>query len=173
MTKWVKLKPAQLAANAKRHHTLPVRPLDVAYDGGKMDGFNLEHKGVCGRGGTLGKVSRQARSLSLRRTDRKSSPIGTSRQQWVLADEMFQTQGSGSFTAHQDLIRGGTMIDSTDSLIDNPTVMPWGCDASSRTRTVGLTTSGQYKARRPISVFEQLSRLWLERLPDATRLARR
>ena len=34
---------------------------------------------------------------------------------------MFQTQGSGSFTAHQDLIRGGTEIDANDSLIDDPT----------------------------------------------------
>ena len=41
--------------------------------------------------------------------------------QWGLADEMFETQGSDSFTAHQDLIRGGTFISSTESLIDPPT----------------------------------------------------
>ena len=52
-------------------------------------------------------------------------------KQYVLADQMFQTQGSGSFTAHQDLIRGGTTIDQaqTESLIDYPTTHPWGCDA--------------------------------------------
>ncbi len=37
------------------------------------------------------------------------------------------------------------MIDSTDSLIDNPTVMPWGCDASGGHLWV-LTTSGQYNS---------------------------
>ena len=57
-------------------------------------------------------------------------------KQWVLADEMFQTQGSGSFTAHQDLIRGGTMIDSTESIVDNPSGMPWGCDASKNADTI-------------------------------------
>ena len=31
-------------------------------------------------------------------------------KQYVLADHTFQTQGSGSFTAHQDLIAGGTQI---------------------------------------------------------------
>ena len=50
--------------------------------------------------------------------------------EWGLADEMFQTQGSDSFTAHQDLIRGDTFIDSTESLIDPPTSPEaWGCDS--------------------------------------------
>ena len=35
-------------------------------------------------------------------------PYWTMAQQYVLADHMFQTQGSGSFTAHQDLIAGAT-----------------------------------------------------------------
>ena len=35
-------------------------------------------------------------------------PYWTIAQQYVLADHMFQTQGSGSFTAHQDLIAGAT-----------------------------------------------------------------
>jgi phospholipase C len=50
---------------------------------------------------------------------------------------MFQTQGSGSFTAHQDLIRGGTTIDKaqTVALIDFPSRLPWGCDAPEGTKT--------------------------------------
>ncbi|HEY2476793.1 MAG TPA: alkaline phosphatase family protein [Candidatus Cybelea sp.] len=56
-------------------------------------------------------------------------------RQYVLADHFFQTQGSGSFTAHQDLIRGGTELDSTESLIDFPTQAPWGCDAPPGTVT--------------------------------------
>ncbi len=31
---------------------------------------------------------------------------------------MFRTQGSGSFTAHQDLIAGGTTIDKTNEKTD-------------------------------------------------------
>ena len=33
-------------------------------------------------------------------------PYWTMAQQYALGDHMFQTQGSGSFTAHQDLIAG-------------------------------------------------------------------
>jgi phospholipase C len=57
---------------------------------------------------------------------------------------MFQTQGSGSFTAHQDLIAGATAINSTQSLIDTPSSGPWGCDAPPSTKTSVLTTTGQY-----------------------------
>ena len=33
-------------------------------------------------------------------------------KQYVFAEHMFQTQGSGSFTAHQDLIAGATIINA-------------------------------------------------------------
>jgi phospholipase C len=63
---------------------------------------------------------------------------------YVLADHMFQTQGSGSFTAHQDLIAGGTAINSTESLIDFPSAAPWGCDAPHGTVTSLITADNQY-----------------------------
>ena len=58
-------------------------------------------------------------------------------KQYVLSDHMFQTQGSGSFTAHQDLIAGATAYNpaKTKSLVDIPTHAPWGCDAPPGTRT--------------------------------------
>ena len=57
-------------------------------------------------------------------------PYWTMAQQYALVDHMFQTQGSGSFTAHQDLIAGTTAIDSTQSVIDYPSEWhSWGCDA--------------------------------------------
>jgi phospholipase C len=65
---------------------------------------------------------------------------------YVLSDHMFQTQGSGSFTAHQDLIAGGTAIDATQSLIDYPDGRPWGCDAPAGTVTSLITSSNQYQA---------------------------
>jgi phospholipase C len=64
----------------------------------------------------------------------------------VLADHTFQTQGSGSFTAHQDLIAGGTVVNyayggySNDSIIDNPSFWPWGCDAPPGVVTSLITT---------------------------------
>ncbi|MBV8373178.1 MAG: hypothetical protein JOY69_07940 [Candidatus Eremiobacteraeota bacterium] len=63
---------------------------------------------------------------------------------YSLADHMFQTQGSGSFTAHQELIAAGTVISPTESLIDLPSKGPWGCDAPSGTVTSYITTSGQF-----------------------------
>jgi phospholipase C len=66
-------------------------------------------------------------------------------EQYVLADNAFQTQGSESFTAHQDLIAAGTAINSTESLIDDPTGFPWGCDGDPSGEVTNLiTTSGEY-----------------------------
>ena len=65
-------------------------------------------------------------------------------KQYVLSDHTFQTQGSGSFTAHQDLIRGGTRIDTSQSLIDFPNGRPWGCDAPAGTVTSLISTTNQY-----------------------------
>jgi phospholipase C len=110
-----------------------------AYDGGKMDGFNLEPKGVCPRGSsgggpTIGKTAYQY-------VDPKEiAPYWDMAAQYVLADHLFQTQGSGSFSAHQDLIRGGTFIRSNASLVDTPNGVPWGCDAAGATVTNLLTT---------------------------------
>jgi phospholipase C len=64
-------------------------------------------------------------------------------QQYVLADNAFQTQGSESFTAHQALIAGGTAINGSQSIIDDPTGFPWGCDANSDATVPVITTSGQ------------------------------
>ena len=77
-------------------------------------------------------------------------------QQYVLADNAFQTQGSDSFTAHQDLIAGGTAIDSYESIIDDPTYWPWGCDGppgvenvADRQPTVSISViKGRFHASR-------------------------
>jgi phospholipase C len=63
---------------------------------------------------------------------------------YVLSDHTFQTQGSGSFTAHQDLIRGGTELGGSQSLIDFPTQEPWGCDAPQGTVTSLITAGNRY-----------------------------
>lgn len=63
---------------------------------------------------------------------------------YVLGDHMFPTHASGSFTGRQDLIRGGTELNSYETLIDFPTDGPWGCDAAPGVVTSLLTSSGQY-----------------------------
>jgi phospholipase C len=107
----------------------------TSYDGGKMDGFNtipVEHNpGVY--------VYQYANPADVK-------PYWDIAKQYVLADRTFSTQGSGSFTAHQDLIAGGTLINATQAIIDNPSNQPWGCDSPTNPPTVTslITTSGQY-----------------------------
>lgn len=60
-------------------------------------------------------------------------------QQYVLAEHMFATQGSSSFTGHQDLIRGGTIVAPGEAMVNLPSCAGgkcrWGCDAPKGTRT--------------------------------------
>jgi phospholipase C len=88
---------------------------------------------------------------------------------YVLSDHTFQTQGSGSFTAHQDLIRGGTEISASRSLIDFPTNEPWGCDASQGTITSLITATNQYM--RDQGPFPCLGYRTLRDLLDADQLS--
>jgi phospholipase C len=62
-------------------------------------------------------------------------PYWTMAQQYTLSDEMFETQSSGSFVAHQDLIAGDTAINPSEVLVNLPTYQPWGCDAPKGTVT--------------------------------------
>ncbi|MGA9419584.1 MAG: alkaline phosphatase family protein [Candidatus Cybelea sp.] len=111
----------------------------VDYDDGNMDGFGLEGGGK--RIGCQGKVGTKVYQYV---DPTQIEPYWSMAQQYVLGDNMFQTQGSGSFTAHQDLIAGATFIDQarTKSLVDFPSHMPWGCDAPAGTRTSQLLWTG-------------------------------
>jgi phospholipase C len=68
---------------------------------------------------------------------------------YVLAEHMFTTEGSNSFTAHQDLIRGGTIVQPGEALVDTPTcgvaTCWWGCDAPLGTKTSLIGESGVYE----------------------------
>jgi phospholipase C len=103
-------------------------------DGGKMDGFGLG-PGVC-----HGNVTAAYQYVD----PEQIVPYWYIAEQYVLGDAMFQTQGSGSFTAHQDLIAGATIINQakTKSLVDLPTHTPWGCDAPHGTKTSVLQYTG-------------------------------
>ncbi len=107
------------------------------YDNGMMDGFGLEAGGGRCKGPAGTKVYQYVNPSQI-------APYWDIANQYVLADHMFQTQGSGSFTAHQDLIAGGTTINAqqTKSLVDYPSDTPWGCDAPKHTKTSTLTWTG-------------------------------
>jgi phospholipase C len=76
-------------------------------------------------------------------------PYWTMAKQYGLSDHLFTTQGSGSFTAHLDLVAGGSQIKSSSTLIDYPSnFTDWGCAAQAGTYTSLLTTAGKYEAKK-------------------------
>lgn len=106
----------------------------------KMDGFDVSHTGPDGEGQPTCTYTYQY----VNPTD--IGPYWTMAQQYVLADNAFMTQGSESFTAHQDLIAGGTAgIVSGASVIDDPTGFPWGCDGSESQVTALLTIYAKFE----------------------------
>ena len=124
------------------------------YDNGKMDGFDLvwvnEHQCTC--------AYQYVNPTTIH-------PYWVMAKRYALADHLFQTQSSGSFTAHQDLIRGDTVISPTTSLVDFPSDGPWGCDAPKGTTTSLLTNTGQYEPYQ--GPFPCLSYTTLRDLLDA------
>jgi phospholipase C len=109
------------------------------YAGGKMNGF-AGGALLCKKGNPYQYVNPS-----------QIAPYWDIAKTYVLADHMFQTQGSGSFTAHQDLIRGSTTIDQTQitSLVDFPTLAPWGCDAPTGSVTSLLVKTGSGLKEEP------------------------
>ena len=109
------------------------------YDRGKMDGFNLVKralkKGVTVKAGTY--PYRYVKPSEIQ-------PYWAIAQEYVLADHMFSTQSSSSFTAHQDLIAGGTPIGNGDNVIDFPAPPSWGCNAPNGTVTSFIDAQGKY-----------------------------
>ena len=107
----------------------------TSLDSGAMDGFDLNFFGGGGGGPPTCTYAYQYVNPS------EIQPYWEIAKQYVLADHTFQTQGSGSFTAHQDLIAGGTDISGNEALIDTPTFFPWGCDANPPVRTAIIKKS--------------------------------
>ena len=107
----------------------------TAFDRGRNDGFDELY---------FSQTNSPAGTYPYRFVDpRQIAPYWTMARRYVLADRMFQTQGSDSFSAHQDLIAGGTQVTATESVIDS-TAPPDGCDAAPGTRTTIITTGGKY-----------------------------
>jgi len=132
----------------------------IDYNHGAMDGFNNTSGGKKCAGPAGTKPYQYVRPSQIR-------PYWDIADQYVLADELFPTQGSGSFTAHQDLIAGGTAIDTTHALVDFPSQMPWGCDAPTGTVTSLLLAGDPPKYESDAGPFPCLKYRTLRDLLDA------
>jgi phospholipase C len=135
--KRINLTETPLAGQRSFNHSYPgfATACDYSYSSGcRMDGFNLVTYPKNGR------LERTAPYEYVNPAD--IGPYWSMAEQYGLANAMFTTQGSASFTGHQDLIRGGTFIDKNDSLIDNPPYGggAWGCDSGPGTATSLITT---------------------------------
>lgn len=115
----------------------------IAYDGGKLDGFDLiQFDGKDGYECTY----------PYQYTDPSDiKPYWTLAAQYTLAEHMFTTEGSSSFTAHQDLIRGGTIVEPGRAMVDDPTCGTcfWGCNATPGTITHLITANNKYIKKGP------------------------
>jgi len=102
------------------------------YDGGKMDGFDLNPS-------LHGPVGALAYSYVQRSQVR---PYWYFAKHYVLADHMFPTMMGPSFTAHLTLIAGTADLNPALSEVDVPKALPWGCDAPPGTTTDTLSSAG-------------------------------
>ena len=138
-TKQIKLSEAPLEDTKDLSHTYT--GFLTAYNDGKMNGFNEIQRNASG-------PPEGAKPYAYVNPS-DIAPYWTLASTYVLANAMFATQGSESFSAHQDLIRGGTAIDSTDSMIDDiPSINEaWGCDSPSGTKTTLITTQLELRKR--------------------------
>ncbi len=115
----------------------------VAYDSGKMDAFDEIRFGGDGQ---------YECTYPYQYTDpTQIQPYWALASQYALAEHMFTTNGSDSFTAHQDLIRGGTIVAPEKAMVDDPTCGDcwWGCDATKGTFTHLVTPANQYVRQGP------------------------
>jgi phospholipase C len=118
----------------------------------QMNGFDVQHFGPNGSGAgwTCTYLYQYVNPKAIK-------PYWQMAKQYVLADNAFQSQGSESFTAHQDLIAAGTNIDYNKSAIDNPSGFPWGCDSAPGSHEPYITTSGKYVSQGPRACYPAYS----------------
>jgi phospholipase C len=133
------------------------------YDGGKMDGFNQVGLGGQAQDGPAKLYAYQYVKPS------EIEPYWTMARRYALADHMFQTQGSGSFVGHQDLIAGSTSLTADKAITDDPDNQIWGCDSAPGTTTSLLTKSGKYE--HGLGPFPCLNYTTIRDLLDAAQIS--
>ena len=96
---------------------------DVAYDAGKMDGFDLQ-QGYAITNGAYGVVPQDPTYPYAYVPRSESQPYFDLASRYTLGDRMFASNNGPSFPAHQYLIAG----QSSDA-DEVPSSSPWGCDS--------------------------------------------
>jgi phospholipase C len=117
------------------------------FDGGKMDGFDTDFRGTTGNG----PPARRYPYAYVKQSELK--PYWDMASQYTLADHMFSTETSDSFPAHQMIIAGTTELNDHESLIDEPSSLTWGCDASPGTTTPYIIKSTGKIMSGPNGIF--------------------
>ena len=105
----------------------------TAYDGGKMDGFNM-----------ISKSGPEGTAPYSYVTQTSETGYWTLAQNYTIADRMFSSQSANSYPAHQYLIRG-----TSGGIIGNPRPVSnytWGCDDAGQTAPV-ILPNGKMGAR--------------------------
>jgi phospholipase C len=152
--KKVKLRKAGLADTLDIEHTH--LSFLQSYNHGRMNGFDLV---PVGSGITDTNYAYQYVDPA------QIAPYRMLASRYTLADHFFQTQSSGSFTAHQDLIAGSTDLTPSLAVIDVPTQQPWGCDAPPGTTTPVIDAAGKQTGNGPFPCYSWLT--LRDRLDDA------
>lgn len=110
---------------------------ETAYDGAKLDGFDLEHEfGIVN--GLYNPIPNGDPHYAYAYVPQsETQPYWQLAQQYTLGDDTFQSNSGPSFAAHQYLIAG-----QSDDADEVPGNSPWGCDAPAGTLVPQLTPAG-------------------------------
>jgi phospholipase C len=124
----VKLQPSSIKAKFDVDHEH--RAFEVEYDGGRMDGFNLERSNC-----STHRCTDEAGRAYVYIPRSEVEPYFTMATQYVFADRMFQTNEGPSFPAHQYILSGTSTIRDGSSIrvSENPYApnqeLTGGCDS--------------------------------------------
>jgi phospholipase C len=121
----VPLQPVSLANETDICHAHPCWL--QSYDGGKLDGFDLNSPSKMPATYPYAYVPRS-----------ETIPYWTMAKSFAFADRMFQSNSGPSFPAHMYLIAGQSQMAS-----ENPGGPVWGCDAQPGTTVAVLGSNGQ------------------------------
>lgn len=137
---YVKLQKSTLQFDSLGHEHFS---FEKEFDKGKMDGFNLVERAL--KHGVKIPAGKYAYRYVV---PGDIQPYWTIAKTYVLGDHMFMTQSSSSFTAHQDLIAGGTPVGNGTNVIDFPLPSVWGCNGPPGTVTSVITATGKVLQNR-------------------------
>jgi len=120
------------------HHSW--QAYNLARDGGKMDAFDEVTKR-----GSIPECLYPYQYVD----PADIAPYWALAQQYVLAEHMFTVQGGNSFSGHQDLIAGGTIVAPGEAMVNDPScsgkTCTWGCDAPPGTHTSLISRKDVFK----------------------------